>query len=721
MGYREFSCKIVHELPKRIRISSGLLFDTNMDPTFLHAVMSNIMGVENVRLNLKAGSIIVNYNGTTETREAIINFIKRPGDEIFQEESLEIEHPADSLGAASKSVMALLSGVLPKEIAAPISAGLSFPIILEGIDTLINDGVKVEVLDASAILFSLARGDFFTASSIAALLSIGTYLEEMSEKKSTDLLQNLLKPKVDQIWVERNGREIQVEIRELEIGDIVICGAGELIPVDGVVDSGEALVNQSSITGESVPVHLKPGDNVLSGSVVDEGKIKINAVQVGSNTGMARVSRFLEQSLKSKSKSQKQSDELADKLVPITFALGMGIYLATGDISRAASVLTVDYSCAIKIATPVAVKMSMFNAANQGSLLKGAEALDTLSRIDTIVFDKTGTLTIGHPEVTDILTFGKMDDNQLLAIAAGAEEHYDHPVANAVLEAANQRDLELPYASEVDFIVAHGVSAYVDDKPVLVGSRHFIEDDEGIDCSVCNESTQDLMNEGKSLLYVSVDGSLAGVVALEDQIRPEAKDVLSSLKKTGIKKIVVLTGDHQTTAKVLAKRLPDIDEIHWELKPEDKASILSEIKSDGSIVAFTGDGVNDAPAMVTADLGICMPEGADLAKDAAQLVLLEEDLNALVNAIEISKNNKKTIVNSFRSAVGINSLILLFASTGKLSPFTAAVMHNTSTLGILGYSALSNKVFSPENKKEENSILKNTLKIFGNKNEHSTR
>ena len=704
MNSREFSYKIVHELPKRLRISSGLLYDPNMDPSFLQALMSNITGVEKIRLNLKAGSVVINYNGKKKTREAILDFIRYPEKEAFQSEVLEHEHPADSLGAAVKSVSALLTGILPKEAAAPIGLALSFPIICKGIDTLVNEGIKVDVLDASAVLFSLLRRDYFTAGSIAALLSIGTYLEEMSEKKSTDLLSNLLRPKIDKVWIEKNQREIQIEIRDLQIGDIVICGPGELIPVDGIVHSGEALINQSSITGESVPVHLKPEDEILSGSVVDEGKIKIRAVQVGSNTGMARISRFLEQSLKSKSAGQKKSDELADRLVPITFALGIGIYLATGDVSRAASVLTVDYSCAIKIATPVSVKMSMYNAAGLGALLKGSKALDTLSKIDTIVFDKTGTLTLGHPEVTDIIPLGTITRDELLAIAAGAEEHYDHPVANAVLNAAKKEKLALPYASEVDFIVAHGVSAYVDDQPVLVGSRHFIEDDESIDCSASDKDSKKLMKQGKSLLYISVNQSLAGIIALQDKIRPEAEEALLALKKNGVKKIVVLTGDHETTAKMLLKTLKSIDEIHWELKPEDKASIIKGLKNNGQCVAFTGDGVNDAPAMVTADLGICMPQGADIAKDSAQLVLLKEDLCILPKALEISMNNKKTIVNSFRAAVGINSLILLSASAGKLQPVTAAVLHNTSTLGILGYSAMSNRLFTPENN-HKNTVL----------------
>ncbi|PIE74568.1 MAG: heavy metal translocating P-type ATPase [Deltaproteobacteria bacterium] len=695
-----FKYTIAHEIPGRIRISTGLLFDSDLDPSFLHAVLSNLSGIEKVRINMKAGSVIVNYNGSEETRLKIIDTIENPREEIFQSEVIETTHPADSLGVGLKGLFTLLTAVFPKTLAAPISVGLSLPVIMKGIDTLFNEGVKVEVLDASAVLFSLARKDYFTASSIVTLLSLGTYFEEMSEKKSTELLQNLLRPEIKKVRVEKEGGEKKIDVNLLSTGDIIICGPGEIIPVDGIVISGDALVNQSSITGEAVPVHVSEGSQVLSGSVIDEGRLRINALQVGSDTGMARVSRFLEQSLKSRSKSQKKSDELADKLVPITFALGMGLYLVTRDIGRAASVLTVDYSCAIKLATPVSVKMAMFAAAEKGVLLKGSEALDTLAGIDTIVFDKTGTLTLGELKVTDIIPFGGMDRKELLGTAAGAEEHYDHPVANAVVTAALGEGIELPNASEVDFIVAHGVSAYIDGCQVLVGSRHFIEDDEKIDCSVCDIQAEQLMNQGKSLLYVAKDQSLAGIIALEDQLRPEAGKVLAELKQSGIKRIIVLTGDHRTTAMVLKEKLVDIDEIHWELKPEDKASIIADLKNTDSCIAFAGDGVNDAPAMVSADLGICMSGGADIAKDAAQMILLEDNLETLINSRRISVKNEKTILNCFKLAVGINSFILLLASAGKIMPVTSAILHNSSTIGILGYAAFANRI-SKEDKPEK--------------------
>lgn len=687
MVSQAFSCTIIHEIPKRLRIKSGLLYDPDMDAVFLEALISGIPGVEDVRLNIRAGSVAVWYNGEKQVREKIIDTIEYPLKEIFQDD-VKAHHPADAMDVAGRSILSVLTAFLPDAISAPITLGLALPVLMEGIETLVNKGVKVEVLDAAAIAFSLGIKDYFTASSIVALLSLGNYLEEQSEEKSSDLLKNLLQPKIEQVWVERSNREIQIDLNQLIIGDLVVCGAGELISVDGIVAHGEALINQSSITGESLPIHVQPKDNVLSGSVVEEGRIKINARQVGTETGMARINKFLEQSLKSKSQTQKKSDELADKLVPITFALGLGMYAATKDLVRAASVLTVDYSCAIKLATPVAVKMSMYTAARQGVLLKGSEALDALARVDTFVFDKTGTLTKGILSVTDLFSFDKLTKDELLAVAAGAEEHYTHPVANAVVKAAKDKNLTLPDTGEVDFIVAHGVSAYIDGKRVLVGSRHFIEDDEGIDCTAADRDAEKIMAQGKSLLYVAKENVLAGIIALQDKVRKEAPEFLDKLKRQGVKKIVVLTGDHRSTAMALAEELDAIDEIHWELKPEDKADIIEKLKDQGAFVAFAGDGVNDVPAMVTADIAVCMPQGSDIARDSAQILLLKEDLGSLLTARYIAEKNQQTIKNCFKSAVGINSFILALASSGRLAPVTSAVLHNSSTVGILGYAAM---------------------------------
>ncbi len=679
---------IIHELSGRIRVYCAALYDPALDPVYFEAVINNIEGVTHVRINLRVACIVVSYDGKTDTKKRIMLFIENIPEDAYQPDSSR-EQATDFISVVSRGTAAFLTPYIPKALKAPVSWILSLPTILEGVDKLITEGIKVEALDASAVGFSLLRKDFVTANSVVAMLTLGRYMEQLSEQKSTELLSRLLRPVVDSVWVERDGIEVKTEPDQLVTGDVVVCGTGKLVPVDGIVIEGDALVNSSSITGESVPVHVKKDDEILSGSIIEEGRVKINAMQVGAETSMARISRFLENSLRYKSKSQTKSDELADKLVPITLGLGIGLYILTKDLNRAASALTVDYSCAIKLATPVAVKMSMYTAAKAGVLLKGSEAMDSLGRVDTIVFDKTGTLTKGALEVVDVVPFERMTSDELLALAACAEEHYTHPVANAVVKAAATRGLVLPVTGQVDFIVAHGVSAYVDNERVLVGSRHFIHDDEKIDCCISDETAKSMREKGETVLFVARGKTLEGVISLKDELKEESEDTLAKLKAGGIKKIIVLTGDHKETAKAVANKIDSIDEIYWELSPEDKAGIVKKLRDQGQFLAFVGDGVNDAPAMVTSDVGICMPSGADLAKESSQVILLHDDLSLLVTAREIACNTRQTIKRCFNATLGINTSILLFASAGLLQPFVSALLHNAGTLGILSYAALS--------------------------------
>ncbi|WP_245577940.1 heavy metal translocating P-type ATPase [Maridesulfovibrio bastinii] len=689
------SFKVVHELSNRLRLRSNRLYDPALDLSYLEAVIGAISGVEKVRTNKRAFSITVNYNGSAEIRNKILETLESIPDEAYLPEVSHNE-PARLSTVAYQAATTAVTPWLPSPLKALSSWMIGTPTMAEGIKSLVTEGVKVEVLDASAVAFSLLRQDYFTANAIVAMLGLGEYLEDWTEQRSNDLLKNLLRPQVENVWVERDAKEQKIPLDKVLIGDIVLCGPGELLPVDGTVIGGEAALNTSSITGESIPVHVEEGDEVLSGSVIEEGHLRITASHVGSDSSMARIGRFLENSLRSKSSSQKKSDELADKLVPITFALGLGLYALTRDVTRAASVLTVDYSCAIKVASPVAVKSGMFAASHSGVLLKGAQALENLSKIDTVVFDKTGTLTRGDLSVTDYIPLKGLNEKELLALAAGAEEHYSHPVARAVVAEAKSQKLQFPPISQVDFIVAHGVSAFVEGRQVLVGSRHFLEEDEGVDCSAADNLTTELRQSGKSLLYVSRDGELEGVIGLRDELRPEAAEALSQLKEKGIKNLIMLTGDHRDTAKAICAELGVIDKVHWELKPEDKARIVNELQEEGHFLAFAGDGVNDAPALISADVGICMPQGAELAREAAQVVLLEDSLMALVAGRHIAEQTQKVIKNSFNAAVGINSAILLAATTGKLSPVASAFLHNSSTLGILGYAASAARREAPQ-------------------------
>ncbi len=681
-------CSIAHEMAGRIRLRSRRLFDPELDVAYLQAVVEAMSGVYEAHINQRAFSMAVTYDGVPATRKRIIDILHHIPAEAY------IHHASHAESVSLPSVMAqgataILTPFLPETVVAPISYAMGLSTVTDGMMSLLNEGISVALLDASAVGFSLWRKDYATANAIVAMLALGEYLEQWTKQKSNDLLKNLLRPSVENVWVERDAHEIQIPFTDLVVGDIVICGAGELIPVDGVVAAGEAALNQSSITGESLPVHVEEGDDVLSGAVVEDGRLKIIARTVGGETSMARIGRFLENSLRTKSTSQAQADALADKLVPITFGLGLGLFALTRDIRRAASVLTVDYSCAIKLASPVAVKSGMYAAGHCGVLLKGSQALDNLARIDTIVFDKTGTLTKGNLQVTDIIPLGDLDESDLLTLAASAEEHYAHPVARAVVAQAQERGLTLLPISQVDFIVAHGVSAFVQGEQVLVGSRHFLEDDEGVDCSVISRFSSALRSQGKSLLYVAHKGTLVGVIAMRDEVRPEASQALAMLKERGIKHIVMLTGDHKDTAQAIAGQLACIDEVHWELKPEDKARLVKELQNQGHILAFAGDGVNDAPALISADVGICMPGGADLAREAAQVVLLEDDLTVLAMARDIASHTQHVLKHSFQAAVGINSAVLLLAVMGRLSPVASAFMHNASTIGIVAYAAAS--------------------------------
>ena len=681
---------IANELDRRIRVKARYLKSRKLDPDYFEAVMEAIPGVDQVRSNFKAASVIVIYDGRPQTRSSILNCVADLPKDVFNGQNHR-RQPPSILTVIGKGALATSCFFLPKVMAAPVALILAAPVIMEGVITLWHRSLKVEVLDAAAVAFTIVRRDFFATSMIVFLLSLGEYLEALSEERTTGLLKSLLKPGKETIWVEMDGQELEIPLNEAKIGDRVVCGPGEMIPLDGTVVSGDALLNQSSITGESVPVHVFPGSEVISGSVVEEGRVVFEATHVGSETSVARISKFLENSLRYGSESQRKSDELADKLVPVTFALGLGIYGVTLDAAKAAGVLTVDYSCVIKLSSPVAVRVAMYTAAQNGVLLKGAQAMDGLARVDTLVFDKTGTLTRGRLAVTDLVGVNGLSREELLILAASAEEHYSHPVADAVVHAAKERGLKLIATSQVDFIVAHGVSAYIDGKNVLVGSRHFIEEDEEIDCSIVNDEILSLQDEGKSLLYVSCDDKLVGVIGLRDELRPEANDVLDALKESGVKKIVILTGDSEVTAKALAKQLPAVDEVHAELKPEDKAGIVAQLKEEGAYIGFTGDGVNDAPALVSAHVGICLPSGADLAKESAQVILLKEDLNCLLMGRYIALRCQETIHQSFVSAVGFNSSFLVLATLGLIQPLTAAILHNTSTIGILSYAGMREK------------------------------
>jgi Cu2+-exporting ATPase len=683
-GTRVGHFRVVHALPTRLRLRSAVLVDPAFDSTYFQALLEALPGVHGVSVNTRARSVAIQFDGTLETWDRVAEHLRDVPQDVFLPDR-DMQEPVTLGNILTRAGLLLVSQFMPHPARAVISWGMCLGDIVTGVETLVTRGVKVEVLDATAITLSLLRRSYFTAGAISTLLALGEHLEGRTEDRSVELLRSLLRPRTEEIWVIRDGVEVSLPLEEVEKGDLVVFGVGELISIDGTVHEGEASVNQSSVTGESAPVHIRPGDAVISGSVVEDGRLVVRVERVGSETSMARMTRFIDQSLRGRSKTQSKSSELADRLVPITFGLGTLVGLVTRDLTKAASVLTVDFSCAIKLAGPIVVRSNMYAAGQAGVLLKGADALDALLDVDTVVFDKTGTLTTGRLDVTDIVPLG-MTEDALLQLAAGAEEHYDHPVARAVVREAKKRGLELPPISRVDFIVAHGVSAIINDTTVLVGSHHFIAEDEAVPCAAVEERAHELREQGKSLLYVAQDGKLVGIIALRDDPRPEAAEVLTALKNQGISRIVVLTGDHRETALALARHLPQIDDIRYELRPDDKAAAVAELKKEGRILAYVGDGVNDAPALVSAHVGISMPAGADLAKEAAQVILLSEDLHTLVIAGEAARRTNLLVRRCFAATISFNSLTMLLAMAG-LPPVGAAILHNASTVGTLAYAA----------------------------------
>ncbi len=699
--------RVVHELPTRLRIRSNSLRDPALDIPYLTALMEAQPGVLEVRINQRAACIVIIHAGDARVKAEVLDLLNRLPVEAYIPDAQEPTAP-DRAEVIARGVLAGLTPFMSSPTREVVSWGLALPAIVKAVECLFDQGFKVEVLDGSVKVFALLRGDYFAANTLGAMLALAEHVEHATQRRTNDLLKGLLRPQVETVRVRRDGVDVQIPFDETRVGDHVLCGPGELVAVDGIVLQGEAGVNTSSMTGESVPARLGPGDPILSGSVVEEGTLVVEASSVGADTSAARIAGYIERSLRHKSDRQLRSDRLADRLVPLTFGLGLGIFALTGNLARAASVLTVDYSCAVKLSTPVAVRAAMYAAGREGILLKGAQALEALATVDTVVFDKTGTLTQGALQVTDVLPLPPhsqgLKEDELLSLAAGAEEHYSHPVAAAVVAAAKSRGLESPEASQVDFVVAHGVSAYVQGARVIVGSRHFVHDDEGVDCSPADETARVFHDQGKSLLYVAREDRLLGVIAMRDTLRPEAPHILQRLKQCGVSKLVMLTGDQQRSATAILEKLPELDEVHAECKPEDKAAILEELAARGRCVAFVGDGVNDAPALVAAHVGVSMPSGADLARDVAQVILLKDDLEGLVQAKLLALRTERVLRRCLWFSVSLNTALLALAGAGYIPALVSAAVHNSGTIGVLAYAAMHGSAALPCNNAPEQGL-----------------
>lgn len=571
---------------------------------------------------------------------------------------------------------------LPMPIRTVITGVKSVKYIYQGIHTLLQRKIEVPVLDATAIGVSMFRGDISTAGSVMFLLGIGEILEEWTHKKSVDDLARSMSLNISRVWLCNDGQEMLVPTTKIQTGDLVRVHMGNMVPFDGTVAEGEAMVNQASLTGESEPVRKYIESTVYAGTVVEEGELTIRVKETNGSSKFDKIVTMIEESEKLKSGLESKAEHLADRLVPYTL-LGTGItYLLTRNMTKAISVLMVDFSCALKLAMPISVLSAIREASNYHVTVKGGRYLEAMAEADTIVFDKTGTLTKAQPTVKQVVAFNGMSENELLRIAACLEEHFPHSMAKAVVQAAIDRHLvHEELHSKVEYIVAHGISSKINDKKVVIGSYHFVFEDEK--CAVPDGMIEafDKLPSECSHLFMAIDHELAAVICIEDPLREEAAAVVRKLKETGISKVVMMTGDSDRTAKAIAARV-GVDEYYSEVLPEDKASFVEEEKKAGRKVIMIGDGINDSPALSAADIGIAISDGAEIAREIADITVGADSLNELVTLKLISDGLMKRIHKNYRFIVGFNTGLIVLGVAGILQPATSALLHNTSTLMI---------------------------------------
>lgn len=571
---------------------------------------------------------------------------------------------------------------VPLPIRAGITIVRSFKYIWEGIRTLAKGKIEVPVLDATAIGVSILRNDTATAGSIMFLLGIGEILEEWTHKKSVDDLARSMSLNIGKVWLVKDGQEILVPSDEIEAGDNVRIRVGNVIPFDGEVVSGEAMVNQASMTGESMPVRKGESAIVYAGTVIEEGEITISVRSTNGGSKYENIVHMIEESEKLKSSVESKASHLADQLVPYSLAGTALTYLFTRNVTKALSILMVDYSCALKLSMPLSVLSAINEAGTYSATVKGGKYMEAIAEADTIVFDKTGTLTKAEPTVKQVVSFNGLGEDELLRIAACLEEHFPHSMAKAVVGAARNKNLvHEEMHSKVEYIVAHGISSQIEGRKVIIGSYHFVFEDEK--CIIPDDKKElfDGLPDEYSRLYMAIENELAAVICIEDPIREEAADIIKKLKEAGIKKAVMMTGDSERTAKAVAAKI-GVDEYYSEVLPEDKAKFVEKEKSLGHKVIMVGDGINDSPALSAADVGIAISDGAELAREIADVTVEGNDLYELVALKHISNALMKRIHKNYRMIMGINSTLIVLGVAGIIPPTTSALLHNTSTIAI---------------------------------------
>ena len=579
--------------------------------------------------------------------------------------------------------------LLPYPISAAYTTIMSAKYIWKGIKTLMERKLEVPVLDATAIGVSILRNDFDTAGSVMFLLGIGELLEEWTHKKSVDDLARTMSLNVGKVWLKTEDQAVLVPSSKIKAGDQVVVHMGNVIPFDGEVVDGEAMINQASLTGESVAVRRTIGNYVYAGTVVEEGEVTIDVKAVGGSSRYEKIAAMIEDSEKLKSGLESRAEHLADKLVPYSLGGTALTWLLTRNTTKALSILMVDFSCALKLAMPISVLSAIREAGMYKITVKGGKYLEAVAEADTIVFDKTGTLTKAKPTVAKVVSFNEMNEDELLRIAACLEEHFPHSMAKAVVSAAKAKHLDHEEMhSKVEYIVAHGISTQIEGKKAVIGSYHFVFEDEKVIIPDGKKEQFDNLPEEYSHLYMAIEGKLAAVICIEDPLREEAAEVIKELREAGLSKIVMMTGDSERTAKAIAKRV-GVDEYYAEVLPEDKASFCDKEKAAGRKVIMIGDGINDSPALSAANVGIAISDGAELAREIADITVGADNLRELVTLKKISNGLIKRISHNYHTIVGFNAGLIALGVCGVIMPTTSALLHNTSTL-LIGLKSMQN-------------------------------
>ena len=692
-------CTILHEGKGRMRVHVEKVRMTLHRADVLEAYLNHNDAIIHAAVYERTGDVVITYTGKRTAAIAILAGYKF---DVAEYDALVTSADSRRLNREYQDKMFdLVAGrclrklFLPAPLDAAYTAFRSIRFLWKGVRCVLSRRLEVEVLDALSIGVSLLRGDFGTAGSVMFLLNLGSLLEEWTRKKSLDDLARSMALNVDKVWVRSQGTEVLVPLTKVRSGDEVVVRSGNMIPLDGTVLEGEAMVNQAALTGEAMPVRKAEGSTLYSGTVVEEGECVFIAKAEGGSNRYDKIVAMIEESEKLKSSTENRALVLADKLVPWCLGATVVTYLLTRNATRAISCLMVDFSCALKLSMPLAVLSAMRECGSYHITVKGGKYLEALSQADTIVFDKTGTLTRATPQVVEVVPFSGCNEREVLQLAACLEEHFPHSMANAVVRAAKERGISHEEMhSEVEYIVAHGIASRVGGQRVVIGSHHFVFEDEKCTIPTAEQQKFDALKPAYSHLYMAASGQLVGVICISDPLRPEAAAVLNGLRALGIRNTVMMTGDSERTAAAIAKQV-GVDRFFAEVLPEDKANFVQQAKAEGHTVVMIGDGINDSPALSAADIGIAINSGAAIAREIADVTIKADSLEELVALKAIANSLQKRVHANYRFVLTFNSALIALGALGILQPASSAMLHNLSTIGI-SLKSMTNLL--PENK-----------------------